>query len=119
MKAAVIRAHGGPEQLVLDERFPDPVPGEGEVAEVGPGVTGWAPGDRVLVDPIDRARGGLMGETIHGGLAERCRASAAQLIRIPDRITFEEAAALPVAYGTAYRMMLTRGHVEAGEKVLI
>ena len=91
----------------------------GEIDELGPGVTGWAIGDRVLVDPIDRARGGLMGETVHGGLAERCRVSAPQLIRIPDRVSFEEAAALPVAYGTAYRMMLTQGHVEAGEKVLI
>ena len=91
----------------------------GEIDELGPGVAGWAIGDRVLVDPIDRARGGLMGETVHGGLAERCRVSAPQLIRIPDRVSFEEAAALPVAYGTAYRMMLTQGHVEAGEKVLI
>ncbi len=41
-----------------------------------------------------------MGETVHGGLAERCRVSAPQLIRIPDRVSFEEAAALPVAYGT-------------------
>jgi len=91
----------------------------GELAELGPGVTGWAPGDRVLVDPIDRVRGGLMGETIHGGLAERCRAGTHQLIRIPDGVSFEDAAALPVAYGTAYRMMLTQGRVEAGEKVLI
>src|SRR5262245_29693011 len=91
----------------------------GEIAEIGPEVTGWSVGDRVLIDPIDRVRGGLMGETIHGGLAERCRATAAQLIRIPEGVSFEDAAALPVAYGTAYRMMLTQGQVEAGEKVLI
>ena len=48
----------------------------GEIAELGPGVEGCTVGDRVLVDPIDRVRGGLMGETIHGGLAERCRAGA-------------------------------------------
>jgi alcohol dehydrogenase len=158
MRAAIIREHGGPDRLVYEERFPDPVPGPGEVIvrvratslnyhdvftrrgmpgititmpmimgldiagtvdEVGADVTGWAIGDRVLVDPIDRVRGGLMGETIHGGLAERCRVSAPQLIRIPDGVSFEDAAALPVAYGTAYRMMLTQGHVEAGEKVLI
>jgi alcohol dehydrogenase len=91
----------------------------GEVAEVGAGVEGWRLGDRVLVDPIDRVKGGLMGETIHGGLAERCRAGAHQLIRIPDGVSFVEAAALPVAYGTAHRMLVTQGRVAAGERVLI
>ena len=91
----------------------------GEVAEIGAGVEGWRIGDRVLIDPIDRVKGGLMGETIHGGLAERCRAGAHQLIRIPDRVSFAAAAALPVAYGTAHRMMVTQGRVAAGERVLI
>jgi alcohol dehydrogenase len=91
----------------------------GEVEEVGAGVEGWRPGDRVLVDPIDRVRGGLMGETVHGGLAERCRAGAHQLIRIPDGVSFAEAAALPVAYGTAHRMLVTQGRVAAGERVLV
>jgi alcohol dehydrogenase len=91
----------------------------GEIAEVGPGVTGWKRGDRVLVDPINRVEGGLMGETIHGGLAELCRARAHQLVRIPGGVSFADAAALPVAYGTALRMMRTNGHVAAGEKVLI
>src|SRR5258707_3907835 len=91
----------------------------GEVAEVGPGVRGWKEGDRVLVDPINRVEGGLMGETVHGGLAELCKARAHQLIRIPDGVAFSDAAALPVAYGTALRMMTTNGHVAKGEKVLI
>ena len=91
----------------------------GEIAEVGPGVTGWKKGDRVLVDPINRVEGGLMGETVHGGLAELCKARAHQLIRIPDGVSFADAAALPVAYGTALRMMQTNGHVAKGEKVLI
>ena len=91
----------------------------GEVDEVGPDVEGWRPGDRVLIDPSDRQRGGLMGETIHGGLAERCRAGAHQLIRIPAGVSFADAAALPVAYGTAHRMMVTQGRVAAGERVLI
>jgi len=91
----------------------------GEIAEVGPGVTGWSKGDRVLVDPINRIEGGLMGETIHGGLAELCRARAHQLVKIPEGVSFSDAAALPVAYGTALRMMRTNGHVAAGEKVLI
>lgn len=91
----------------------------GEIAELGRGVTGWKRGDRVLVDPINRVEGGLMGETVHGGLAEFCRARAHQLIRIPDGVSFADAAALPVAYGTALRMMVTNGHVSKGEKVLI
>ena len=91
----------------------------GEIAEIGPGVTGWKKGDRVLVDPINRVEGGLMGETIHGGLAELCRARAHQLVRIPDGVSYTDAAALPCAYGTALRMMTTNGHVAAGEKVLI
>jgi alcohol dehydrogenase len=91
----------------------------GEIAEIGACVEGWAAGDRVLVDPINRVKGGLMGETVHGGLAERCRADAHQLIRIPDGVSFEHAASLPVAYGTAHRMMVTIGRVSAGEKILI
>src|SRR4029078_8367408 len=91
----------------------------GEIAEVGPGVTGWKKGDRVLVDPINRVEGGLMGETMHGGLAELCKARAHQLVRIPDGVSFSDAAALPVAYGTALRMMTDNGHVAKGERVLI
>ena len=69
----------------------------GEIAAIGPGVDGWSVGDRVLVDPINRVEGGLMGETMHGGLAELCRARAHQLVRIPDDVSFVDAAALPVA----------------------
>jgi alcohol dehydrogenase len=91
----------------------------GEILELGPDVQDWRVGDRVVVDPINRVEGGLVGETIHGGLAERCRVRAHQLVRIPDAVSFEQAAALPVAYGTARRMMITNGHVARGEKVLI
>lgn len=91
----------------------------GEIRAVGAGVSGWQIGERVLVDPINRVEGGLMGETMHGGLAELCRARAHQLIRLPDDVSFVDAAALPVAYGTAHRMMTTRGRVQAGETVLI
>ncbi|HEV2335432.1 MAG TPA: zinc-binding dehydrogenase [Stellaceae bacterium] len=91
----------------------------GEIAALGPDVTGWQLGDRVLGDPINRVEGGLTGETVHGGLAEYCRLRAHQLVRIPDGVSFEQAAALPCAYGTARRMMHRNGHVTAGEKVLI
>jgi alcohol dehydrogenase len=91
----------------------------GEIAALGPGVDGWRVGERVLVDPTDWEDGTLMGETRHGGLAEYCRVSARQLIRLDDGIGFETAAALPCAYGTAHRMMITNGRIQAGERVLI
>src|SRR5215207_9440729 len=93
----------------------------GEIAALGPrgAVSGWKIGDRVVGDPINRVEGGLVGETVHGGLAEYCRLRAHQLVPIPDGVSFEQAAALPCAYGTARRMMFTNGHVAAGEKVLI
>jgi alcohol dehydrogenase len=91
----------------------------GDVLEVGPGVSGFAPGDRVLVDPIDRVEGGLLGETRDGGLAELVRVPAHMLLHLDPAIDPRLAAALPVAYGTAYRMMLTRGRIQPGEKVLI
>jgi alcohol dehydrogenase len=91
----------------------------GEIAAIGPEVSGWSIGDRVLGDPINRVEGGLTGETVHGGLAEYCRLRAHQLVRIPDTVSYEQAACLPCAYGTARRMMHTNGHVVAKEKVLI
>jgi alcohol dehydrogenase len=91
----------------------------GEVAEIGPEVEGWSVGDRVLVDPINRVEGGLQGETVDGGLAELCRVRAHQLIPIPDGVSFAQAASLPVAYGTAHRMMFENGNVKAGEKMLV
>ena len=91
----------------------------GEVAEIGPEVEGWSVGDRVLVDPINRVEGGLQGETCDGGMAELCRVRAHQLIPIPEGVSFAQAASLPVAYGTAHRMMFENGNVKAGEKMLV
>ena len=91
----------------------------GEVAEIGPEVEGWSVGDRVLVDPINRVEGGLQGETCDGGMAELCRVRAHQLIPIPEGVSFAQAASLPVAYGTAHRMMFENGNVKTGEKMLV
>ena len=91
----------------------------GHVAALGPDVAGWQVGERVMVDPINRKLGKLLGEAMDGGLAELVKVSAAQLLRLPDDVSFDAAAALPVAYGTAYRMIVSRGKVGAGEKVLI
>jgi alcohol dehydrogenase len=90
----------------------------GEIIETGPGVTGWKKGDRVLVNPLNRQKG-LMGEMMHGGLAERCLVAEHQLIRMPEGVTYEQAASLPVAYGTAHRMIVTHDTIRKGEKVLV
>jgi 2-desacetyl-2-hydroxyethyl bacteriochlorophyllide A dehydrogenase len=90
----------------------------GEIAEVGAGVTGWKAGDRVLVNPVNR-RKGLMGEMLDGGMAQYCLVAADQLVAMPAGVSFEDAAALPVAYGTAHRMLITHDTVKAGERVLI
>jgi NADPH:quinone reductase-like Zn-dependent oxidoreductase len=90
----------------------------GDIAEIGPGVTGWKEGDRVLVNPLNKKKG-LMGEMLDGGMAEYCLVAADQLIRMPDRVTYAEAASLPVAYGTAHRMLVTHKTVKKGDRVLI
>lgn len=90
----------------------------GEIAEVGPGVEGWATGDRVLVNPVNK-RKGLLGEMMDGGMAEYCLVAADQLIRMPDGVSFEDAASLPVAYGTAHRMIVTHNTVKKGDRVLV
>ena len=90
----------------------------GEIAELGPGVSGWAIGDRVLVNPVNKKKG-LMGEMLDGGMEEFCLVAADQLIRIPDGVGYEDAASLPVAYGTAHRMLVTHNTVKRGDRVLI
>ena len=81
-------------------------------------MSGWKAGDRVLVNPLNKQKG-LMGEMLDGGMAEYCLVAADQLIAMPDGVSFEDAASLPVAYGTAHRMLITHDTVKAGERVLI
>ena len=90
----------------------------GEIAEVGPGVTGRKLGDRVLVNPVNRKKG-LMGEMLDGGMAEYCAVGADQLVAMPAGVSFEDAASLPVAYGTAHRMLITHATIKAGDRVLV
>ncbi len=90
----------------------------GEIHEIGRGVSGWTIGDRVLVNPLNKSKG-LMGEMLDGGMAEYCLVTAEQLLRMPDRVTFEQAASLPVAYGTAHRMFFTHGTIAKGERVIV
>ena len=90
----------------------------GEITEVGVGVARWKAGDRVLVNPVNKKKG-LMGEMLDGGMAEYCLVAADQLVAVPTGVTFEQAASLPVAYGTAHRMLITHETVKKGERVLV
>lgn len=95
----------------------------GEIAELGAGVEGWQVGQRVMIDPVYRdfqtMKFTMMGENTRGALAEQCAVHHSQLIALPDDVSDEYAACLPVAYGTSQRMIITRGQVKAGDKVLI
>lgn len=106
----------------------------GVVEGVGPGVTGVAPGDRVVVNPILScgqctsclageqtmcADYRIYGEHVHGGMAELTVAPARNLLKMPDDVSFEHAAAAPVCFTTAWRMLVTAGRLQAGEDLLV
>lgn len=106
----------------------------GVVAEVGQGVEGWKGGERVVVNPALSCghcefciRGEvslcpyfrILGEHTNGGFAEYVAAPAAALHRLPDDYPFEKAAALPVSYQTAWRAVISRAAIRAGEDLLV
>lgn len=106
----------------------------GEVAAVGPDVSNVQPGDRVVLYPslfcgaCDACRAGeqtqcrdyqIFGEHTPGAMAEYAVAPAGNLLPLPDGFSFTDAAAMPVAYTTAWRMLMTAGELQAGESVLV
>jgi alcohol dehydrogenase len=93
----------------------------GTVESVGPDVPSRWLGKRVLIDPVmrDGERFGMIGETVDGGRAEFIAVPHSMLIEIPDAVSLDQAATLPLAYGTAHRMLTTRGGLKAGERVMI
>src|SRR6201991_3680391 len=145
VRAVVLTGTGGPEVLQVQER-PEPVPGAGEVRiavraaginfadtmarvglypdapkppcvlgyefageveSVGEGVSDRRPGERVM--------GGIR----FGGQAELVTVPASQVLPMPDRLSFEQGAAFPVNYGTAYASLVLRGCLRKGDRVLI
>lgn len=145
MKALVQTSNGGPEVLQVLER-PDPPVGPGDVRvavnaaginfadtmarvglypdapkppcvmgyevagtieSVGEGVTDFAVGDRVMAG------------TRFGGQAELVTVPADQALPLPDRLSFEQGAAFPVNYGTAYAALIIMGSLREGDRVLI
>ncbi len=100
----------------------------GIVTEVGEGVdTGWV-GREVVVDPSSdwgdnpRAQGAsykVLGMPEDGAFAEFVKVRASNLYEKPDHLSFEEAAAIPLAGVTAYRTMFTKCGLQEGDKVLV
>jgi len=120
--------------------FPIPMPHiggsdiAGVVDAVGPGCGGIQTGTRVMVDPslgydwYDGVSSGpdlpprefrIIGEHTQGGFAEFCVVPAANLLEIPETVSFETAAAASLAGVTAWRALMVRGELQAGERVLI
>ena len=145
MKALRTHAVGGPETLSLDEvETPQPGPGQvrikvkacavnfpdvlmiqdlyqfkprrpyspggelsGIIDAVGEGVTQWKAGDRVIA---------MMG---NGGMAEEVLAPAEKLFPLPEGVSFETGASLLMTYGTNMHGLLDRGHLKAGDTLLV
>jgi NADPH:quinone reductase-like Zn-dependent oxidoreductase len=107
--------------------------GAGVVDKVGVGVTAYTPGDRVSVNativPPDspalltglenQSRIHILGESAPGVAAEYTVVPARNLIKIPDHVSFNEAAAAGLVYLTAWHSLITRGGLQPGETVLI
>jgi NADPH:quinone reductase-like Zn-dependent oxidoreductase len=106
----------------------------GRIAAVGEGVTGWSVGDRVmpyLMDTCGECRycrtgreslcltPGFISFTTTGGYAEKLSCPASQLIRVPDGLADEAAAATQIAFATAWHMLFTRAKLQPGETLLI
>lgn len=106
----------------------------GVIAEVAPDVKDWKVGDAVAVNPslsCERCEHCLRGDVTlcndyhilgsngHGGNAEYIAANANKLMKLPEGFDFITAAAAPLAYQTAWRAIVTRAKVQAGETVLV
>ena len=95
--------------------------GAGVVEALGDGVEGLEPGQRVVLNP-GMEHGDVItviGEHCDGTHAELIAVDDAQVFPLDDSLTFEAAAAFPLVYETAYRMLVTRAGVREGEWVLI
>ena len=95
--------------------------GAGVVAAIGDGVTGFAEGDRVVLNPgiPHNGRITVIGEHTDGTYCELKAIPAGQLYPLVDALTFEEGAAFPLVFETAYRMLVTKAAVREDEWVLI
>jgi NADPH:quinone reductase-like Zn-dependent oxidoreductase len=108
--------------------------GAGEIAAVGEGVSPWQPGDRVVINAnlgcgaCSFCLAGqdnlcqswhLLGETVRGTYAEYVVVPARQVYRLPEGFDAVTAAAAGLVFHTAWHSLIRRGHLQAGESVLI
>src|ERR687887_2517312 len=95
--------------------------GAGVVEAVGEDVAGFAPGDRVVINPglEHDGRISVVGEHFDGPHAELIALPASAVYALPDELGFEEAAAFPLVFETAYRMLVTKAGLSGGEWVLV
>jgi NADPH:quinone reductase-like Zn-dependent oxidoreductase len=145
MRAVFISRHGGPEVLeVRDRRDPQVAPGEVRIEVRAAGInfadllarTGMypdAPDPPCVVgyevagvvdmvgDGVDSVAAGdrVMAATRFGGHAELCTVPAHDVIPLPDRLSFEQGASVPVNYGTAYAGLVLMGGLREGDRVLV
>jgi NADPH:quinone reductase-like Zn-dependent oxidoreductase len=145
MRAVIITKHGGPDVLEVQEQ-PDPTMGPGDVrisvaasgvnfadvmARIGlypdapktPCVVGYEVAGTVLeygseVHGISHGQR-VMAGTKFGGYASQVAVPAADVVPLPDGLTFEQGAAIPVNYATAWAALIGYGNLQAGERVLI
>jgi NADPH:quinone reductase-like Zn-dependent oxidoreductase len=148
MKAILIHEDGGPDVLRYED-VPDPQPSEGDVlielraaslnhldvwirkgmpsvpkprilGADGAGVIAGT-GERVVINPgiMSGGKMHIIGETRDGTHAELIAVPRDFVHPIPGDLSFEEAAAFPLVFETAYRMLVTRARLEPGEWVLI
>src|SRR6201997_4515494 len=146
MRAVVITKHGPPSVLKVQDRPDPPPPGAGQVrvsvhaagvnfadhlARVGlypdapkpPCVVGYEVAGTIeaVGDGVDPARVGerVLAGTRFGGYSEIANVAAADTFALPDALTFEQGAAIPVNYATAWAALHRYGSLRAGERVLI
>jgi NADPH:quinone reductase-like Zn-dependent oxidoreductase len=93
--------------------------GAGTVEALGEGVDGFELGQRVVLNPGLRDGAEIVGEHRDGTHAELIAIPSENVHPIPNELSFEEAAAFPLVYETAYRMLVTRAGLREGEWVLV
>lgn len=102
--------------------------GAGEIVHVGGGVTQWRTGDRVAAifsqrwlagPPTKEKLSAAMGGPLDGMLTEYRVLPAEGLVRVPDHLSFEEAATLPCAAVTAWSAVIEQGAIKPGDVVLV
>src|SRR5437867_358417 len=106
----------------------------GEIAEVGRLVSGHSKGEKVLIAPgvscgvCDYCANGwdslcesykIIGYETQGGYAEYAAVPGANILSIPDQLSFEQAATVPLVFLTAWHMLVTRARLSPGETVLV